>query len=301
MKHNNIIIFFIFSILCQVPAAQTKEKIWDFSARKNIPEKLFFTDISQNKIILINGESDNPDHYRLKTDIIQALIHRRKPLTLFFGDIERSKQNAFHIFRQKYLNTETTYDATGLDILLDWPHTGRPKWRLVKPVFDLAMIKKLPIKAVKLSRYDMGLIFNQGKTGLPEDLKGQLLPLLSQKLPEKITAHQKAIIVKKFCATLPEETINKLSLSDQIQAAYLAHSLSKLPENSSGVLITGEDHWTKNSALTHYLTKLGLQDRVIIIEFNDTGKKHPQPELSVDYIWYTTQFPRKDPCVMIRQ
>lgn len=283
MKYIHYIL--LISCLFHVPHAMAQSgKIWHVAGQKFISHKVLVKNLMRSDKILIGLQQDNPAHHMRAAKIIENLVKKGKKPVILLSNVERSKQNAFAIFTQRHRKTDQNYDATGLDMLLEWSDSGPLAWHIARPVFDMAMVKKLPLKAVNFSRYEIGQL-HQGD--LPQDVKKGLLPLL--KIKTQIEQDMSTI----HCDVLPPEVLAKFALIHRARNGLFALSIADIrPEMA--VLITDQDHIYKDTGVPRYLSELPGAGKSISLLFVETGQD--MSDRQVDYIWYTKKFSRPDPC-----
>lgn len=284
-----------------------KNKIWDVAGQKYISQNDLFNTLKKSTAVLLGVKQDNPAHHKLTANIIEKLSKSGGSWGIFLSHIERDKQNAFHIFKQRYQNSEKIYDATGLDMLLDWSRSNIVSWAKARPVFDIAMIKKLPLHAIDFSRYEVGQIHHDGLTGLPTDISSDVLPLLSKPLPTSIKQALVNHINQNNCNILPPGVIEKFITIQRARNALFAVSLAHFLETGSprearrkrGLLIAEAQEIRNNGALSQNIDQLGIRRPIYSLELRETNTGHPQaPQTGskVDFIWYTDKFSRAVPC-----
>ena len=290
------------------------EKIWDVKNQNFIARQIFFKHLNHAQIILLGLRQDNPQHHIHAANMIRQLIKPHSKPSIFLSNIARSKQNAFAIFTQQqhrrhhpqqhlaqqHLASTTEYDATGLDILLNLP--AQSDWKIIRPVFDVAMLKKLPLKAINLSRYEIGQIHHKGLSGLPHDVKGGLTALLAGPLTEKHQTRLNEEIAKDFCGSLPPKIMEKFALIKRVQRGIFAQELAKSSEKNTpekAILISSPQHIMKQTGVPYYLEKNTIKDTTISVLFLETGKEIISPKtlnIDVDFIWFTPKEARASPC-----
>jgi len=276
MKYSLAILLFIFFTSAPGIAGP---RIWDRSNQKFISEQRLMDRLAQARNILMGLQTDNPAHYKIAAGIIAKLAAAGRQPTLLLGTIERSKQNAFAIFARRHRKPSEIYDATGLDMLLDWPHSGLADWANVRPVFDVAMLKKLPLRAVAFSRYEIGRLYHDGPGGPPEDV------------PDAVKKRMAAEINKAYCTILPPEVTDRLIMIDRAQSRLIARAIK---ESGTAILIGPKKYILQSSGVPSYLKKLKAGGRTVSLLFSESGQKILNPE--VDFIWFTDKIPRPDPC-----
>ncbi len=303
---KNSLIILLFLLIVSAPAGlygrehlnekAEAGKIFDVANQKFITEKTLVKRLVTTRNILIAIREDNPDHHRLAAGIIDRIAGKGYAPAILVSNIERNKQNAFTIFNQRHPDPTRIYDASGLDMLLDWSQSGQPEWAIVRPVFDMAMIRRLSVTAVNFSRYEVGRLHQDGLQGLAGDLKDDLVPLLSLPLPEAVKNRQIREADKIFCGRLPPESLKKFTLLHRARNGLFALSLTKIPREKTAILITAQKHVMKDIGIPPYLDELGAAGGNISLSF-----MAPDPEISlanakVDFIWLTAKNSPPDPC-----
>jgi len=296
MRYLFFALIFLFSVSAS-PLLSAKEKIWDVAAQKFISEDTLFQNFSASQTILLGLRRDNPWHHRLAARILKNLARQDRNPSIFLGDLERNKQNAFAIFAQRDHGSLKDYDATGLDMLLDWSHSAQPDWAIVSPVYNVAMLEKIPLYAAAFSRYEIGQIHQQGLRGLPRDVKKSLSPLLATPLPAEIKNHLISEITRDYCEPIPPEVIQKMTLIHRAQSGLFALEMANISHGSwprTSVLIAARDYVMKGIGVPRYLKDMALKGSSLSLSFLEKGE-NPRKQ-KVDFIWYTDKISRPDPC-----
>jgi len=281
------------------PPVVKSQAIWDVAAQKVISRKILFDRLKDARQILIGQRAENRQHQQIAARLIRQLDKSGRQPTVLLGQVERHRQNAFALFAQRHPDPAKTHDATGLDMLLDWSNSGQPPWAAARPVFDVIMLRKLPVQAVGLSRYEVGEIYRRGPGGLPDDLKKRLPPLLPALAP--ITARLSREITATYCHSLPPEVVAKFIRVRQAQDSLFALAIADQQNRTDGaavVLITTPFHIDRKSGAPRYLRQMKLAGKTVslLIREQDAAEAPPQ---AVDYIWYTDSRGRPDPCGFI--
>ncbi len=310
MRHFSFILFFTLFLAVTVARAEYVN-IWDVAGQKFISENILLKKLETKKIILLGARLDNPAHNQLAAHILKNLARAGRKPHILLGHVERNKQNAFAIYLQRHPDPSKEFDASGLDMLLDWSHSGQPGWSIVRPVFDMAMLKKLPLKAVNFSRYEVGQLHREDLGGLPGDVRPDLLPLLLSPLPKMIKTRLIEEIEKVYCGNLPPESLEKLTLIHRARNGLFALNITQLtsePGDRTAVLIAPQKHILKNSGVPRWLDRMGGQKQVISLAFVEAGQSKPSFQKikaqklkeSVDFIWFTAKLSRPDPCGLLK-
>ena len=278
MKYSLAILLFIFFTSAPGVAGP---RIWDRSNQKFISEQSLMDRLAQTRNILMGLQLDNADHYNIAAGLVRKLVAAGRQPTLLLGTIERSKQNAFAIFARRPRKPSEIYDATGLDMLLDWPHSSLEAWATVRPIFDVAMLKKLPLRAVAFSRYEIGKLYHDGPDRPLEDV------------PDAVKKQMAAEIHKAYCTDLPPEVTDRLIMIDRAQSRLIAQAI-KESGTGTAILVGPKKYILQDSGVPSYLKKLKAGGRTVSLLFSESGQKILNPE--VDFIWFTDKIPRPDPC-----
>lgn len=269
------------------------EKIWDVAEQKHISEKSLMNKLLQSRNILLGVQADNRHHHELAAKIIETLDKAGRTPVILLGNIERSKQNAFAIFTQRHQNSSQPYDATGLDMLLDWANSGQPLWSAARSLFDMAMLRKLPLKASGLSRYELGEIHRDGPDGYPPDVAGHLRALLIPPLSQQITTQINKEISREYCGNLPPDVVKKFIPATRAQNGLFALAMAGTTP-ATAVLVASRKHILKEAGVPRILDKLVGKGKAVTLLFGEKGQDMPDEQ--VDFIWYTAAIPRTDPC-----
>ncbi|PCI48670.1 MAG: hypothetical protein COB49_05810 [Alphaproteobacteria bacterium] len=169
-------------------------------------------------------------------------------------------------------------------MLLDWSRSAQANWAIARPVFDVAMLRKLRLRAIGFSRYEIGEL-HRGK--LPDDVKSDLLPL------SKIKPQVALEIQRAYCGRLPPDVLAKFIMIRHAQDGLFALALSEgSPERA--ILIASRQHVIKDTGVPLYLDKLGETGRTVSLSFVETGQDIADEQ--VDFIWYTEKTSQPDPC-----
>ncbi|MCF8474859.1 MAG: ChaN family lipoprotein [Emcibacter sp.] len=299
MKYFILNLFLTFLVILSSEGAATEEnnlfhkiqpnKIWDIKNGNFISEKDFIRKLGSNYNLLLGIDDKNPEHYQSANRVIRKLSENNHKPIILLGNVERSKQNAFAIFASRQKDPTKIYTATGLDMLLDWQNNGQASWAVVRPVFDVALEKRLSLEAVNFSRYEIGKIHKDGLMGLPEDIKASVISLLSDPLPDSNMNIIKKAIKAHYCLPLPPEVVDKLSLIQRAQNSLFALNLSH-KETQTTILIAQKDHIAKATGIPFYLHKLD-PDRgnisLTLIEIAPDIDIATISQSDVDFIWFT--------------
>ncbi len=287
---------FLITSFFSMASADAKENIWDVKRQQFISKESLYQKIFTAQNILLGIEQDNPQHHKLVASILKKLVFKNRKPILLLGNIERDKQNAFAIFRQRHLGNSEKYNATGLDMLLSWATSGQPKWSIVSPPFHMAMLKNIPLIAAAFSRYETGNFHRNNS--LPDDIKDDLLPLLAKPVPENVKHSFKAEITKSYCIELPPKVMERTILLERGQNGLFAleiHKLNRMQPTATTVLLTGQKNILTDIGVPVFLDQLKSKGKTISLSFMEENNVSLQQ--NIDYVWYTDSVSRPSPCL----
>lgn len=325
MKYLSSIMLFISLMICScgIPAEAEDSigapKIWDSAGHKFISQDALLEKISHKNTLLLGLRPDNENHHQAAQNLIRKLVNAGRKPVILLSTVERDKQNAFTIFAQNIAHRNAknpkaplmTDDATGLDILLDWAHSGQPSFPTVKPLFDMAVEKKLSLRAVNFSRYEIGALYSNGLSGLPKDVAPSLRPLLDKPLSRSANAKLMAALQGASCVVLPPAVLDKLSIirraRDSLFALTITQNMGQSVQSDMTILITSKDHISKDMGVPLYLEALTSPKQntaknteqtisLTFVEVSEEDTKIAPLAPDVDYIWYTHSMPRPVDC-----
>ncbi|WP_417316907.1 ChaN family lipoprotein [Emcibacter sp.] len=313
------IIALYFSLFASLAFGENLEgKIWDTKQQAFIAEKQLLNHLKKMRFVLLGEVHDNKSHHDRQAKLLERLIGSGQARAVVFEMVDRSKQNAFAIFRGRFQtpgpDTESVrHDATGLEILLDWKNSGWPNWDWYKPLFDIAMLKNLPLGAGGLSRHDVGAVHKQGLAGLSPDLREILSPWLDIEWPDNLEQRSRREIREGHCNALPENILPAFSLIQRLRDASMSQSLMEQSLKSldgQAILIAGNGHVRNDMAVPYFLLKRGA-DSVASVGMLEIRKELQKPSdyariydldgLPFDFVIFTKAAEREDPCAMFKQ
>ena len=314
--------FTVLLFLLLTTAGRTADlggRIWDVRAQSFISRTDLVDRLKKARFVLLGEVHDNREHHNRQTELLDKLTGGGHDRAVVFEMVERNKQNVFAIFRSRFTsptmeNIPAPYDATGLEILLDWEASGWPDWNWYKPLFDIAMEKNLPMGAGGLSRHDVGAVHKQGLAGLPADLKAQLTPYLEIDWPEELEQESRREIKEGHCNALPDSVLPAFTLIQRLRDASLAQSLveqASLSPSGQAVLIAGNGHVRTDLGVPYYLNKSSVGGQVLSL-----GQIEAQPDLKkaadyaatrgmerlpYDFVIFSEAAEREDPCAVFKK
>ena len=309
----------VLLFLTLITSGRTEElsgKIWDVQDQSFISRDRLIEQLNRARFVLLGEIHDNKLHHDRQAGLLDKLTGSDRKRAVVFEMAERSKQNAFAIFRSRFASPEPggsphRHDASGLEVLLDWEHSGWPDWTWYKPLFDIAMEKELPIGAGGLSHHDVGAVHKQGLGGLPADLRAAFSPYLNIDWPDELEQQSQQEIMEGHCNALPDRVLPRFSLIQRLRDASLSQSLVEqagLSPIGKAILIAGNSHVRRDLGVPYYLVKSGVEGTVLSV-----GQVEVQPGLETptdyaavqgvkrlpyDFVIFSEATDRDNPCAV---
>tara|TARA_B100001939_G_scaffold348114_1_gene372769 strand:+ start:16058 stop:17068 length:1011 start_codon:yes stop_codon:yes gene_type:complete len=327
MTQMRLLLLLMIFVLSSAPGATAESPplegtIWDVREGREISREELIKKLRPARFILLGERHDNIRHHQHQAWLIDKLSQTDRRFALVFEMVERHKQNAFALFAQRFRpgrgqQAPQRHDATGLNLFLDWDNSGWPDWSFYKPLFDIAYLKGLALGAAGLSRHEIGRMHQQGLEGIPEELRAPLLPYLKKPLPPALDHRLRQTIVTGHCNTLPETAVTRFMEIQRTRDAFMAWALQKHEKEfarDGAILIAGNGHVRQDLGVPYYLRGMKAEGKILSLAFleadvekNSLAEYTGNPEENHlpynyiwDYIWFTAQQPRPDPCAIFK-
>ncbi|HEY9034926.1 MAG TPA: ChaN family lipoprotein, partial [Pseudomonadales bacterium] len=186
--------------------------------------------------------------------------------------------------------------------LLEQQQSGWDYRHMYAPVFEQVLQTGFALQAANIPRDQVIAVMQQGEAAMPAELRRliQQTPLTPQQ-----TAAMQREAVEAHCNSLPEQMVAPMIQAQRLRDAAMALSLSR-GEQAMKILITGSGHARKDRGVPLYLRSLqGNSKGVVSLGFMevqasalrvDDYAERWDDSLPFDYVWFTAQFDRADPC-----
>src|SRR5262245_49684270 len=166
-------------------------RIWDVTAGELIDSAALVDRLRRGRFVLLGEKHDNPDHHRLQTWVLRALIDaRRRPAVGFeMFTVDDAPVIARHL-------ASHPFDACGLVEAINWQRSSCPDWAMYRPIVESALQVNLPVIAANLSPIIVQSLGRGGAAVLDPtfaaryELDRPLAPAVQEAMVEEIrTAH----------------------------------------------------------------------------------------------------------------
>ena len=277
-------------------------RIWDVKAGRFVPSDAVVAALAKARYVLLGERHDNPDHHRMQTALVRALLATgRRPAVAFemFTD-----DDAPAIARQLAVAPR---DAAGLAGAVDWKRSGWPDWAHYQPIAQAALDFDLPIVAANLAPATARALARGQRAALAEDFAARYA--LDRPMPGGAHAALTAEIREAHCGHLPAERIEGMVLAQRARDATLADRMLTVAGDGA-VLIAGNGHVRNDRGVPAYLRARDPMATVAVLaplEVRDGATRPAEYTaafdggLPYDWVWFTPRTDAADPCKGFRR
>jgi uncharacterized iron-regulated protein len=267
-------------------------RIWDARAGQFIDESALALQLRQARFRLLGEMHDHPAHHRLRARLIAQL---ETPVDIFFEQFDLERDAALREAQLAGADADGLARAGALDAAWKWP--------LHRPLLEIAIARRDPVRAANLSRATARRIASgSGLTAADAAIANALAGSAWNAQRE---AALRAEIFEAHCQALPQSAAQGMALAQRARDATLAAALAGAA--GSAVLIAGNGHARRDLAVPLYLPR---DASVLSVGFLETRSGDTDPrdyargasgEAAYDYVWFTPRQPRPDPCESLRK
>jgi uncharacterized iron-regulated protein len=259
------------------------------------------------RFILLGEIHDNPDHHRLRADLLRALLSDGVATRVVFEQIDREHTAAL---------AEVPRDAESIATAgqLDRKSWG---WPLHRPVVEAALAGGATIIGGNLARAETTQVMRGGVTAAPAELRRWITAPPADALTGDgaWTAPQEAEVIRQVdeghCHALPATLLAPMALAQRARDASLALAMTEAPAGTRVVLIAGNGHVRSDTGVPHYLrlqllakasssgpaSKPAPADAVLSVGFLEAAPgTSAVADAPYDEAWFTPAISRPDPC-----
>lgn len=277
-------------------------KIWSTREQRFITRPELVKQLAKNDYILLGETHDNIIHHKNEAWIIQRLAELNTNAGVAFemiDDKQGEQMRQAKISSSPQLISLLEKDKTGWDYRLNY-----------RAVFDSAFTAGFPIFSANISRNRLMTILSNGKEQLPTSMKQQLAD-------NPLTEQQRADLAKEIrnshCGMSTPSMTEAMILGQSLRDATMSNSLyaNKQKGLNTMVLIAGSGHVRNDRGIPHYLRNSDKKAKILTIawievykgadEVKDYAKSWGDAGLPFDYVWFTPQADRPDPCEEMRK
>ena len=272
-------------------------KIWDVKNEKFIDHQQLFKNISTSHYILLGETHDNLQHHNDHALLIQQ-IAAIQPHTAIAMEMVNSDQ----------VNAIDKAKITSTNDLLNILENSNNNWDYRKyyaSVFDSIFNAKLTIIAADLDKPELMNILRGGFAYAPKQIQ-QLIQ--NNPLTDQAQESLKLEIEATHCGMATDNMTKAMMLGQQVRDANIAINLFKTSHEGAPevVLISGSGHIRRDRGVPMYLHSLDPANNIVSVAWLEVNNEYPNPgdyaaqwsqsQLPFDFVVFTQQTERTDPC-----
>ena len=272
-------------------------RTWDTRAREWISTTELERQLTRARYVLLGEVHDNPEHHRLRRDLLAALVRDGGRPAIAMEQFDREQQNALQQVQNGPAPTPEMLKTAGRVDAQGW------NWSYYEPIVRLALDHRLPIVAANLSRADAFRVSAEGAAAVLGAAAVRALQL-EQPLPAAARLKLEQMIDEGHCGEAPRKILPGMVAAQRARDANMAQALQA---HAPAVLIAGNGHVRRDFGVPHYLAHYPEGDNARVVGFVevDAGKPAPTDYVTAgapeyDYIVFTPRTPRPDPCKTLR-
>jgi uncharacterized iron-regulated protein len=275
-------------------------KIWSTREQRFIDQSELVKRLAGNDYILLGETHDNSDHHKYESWVIDQLAAQKINAGVAFEmiDMQQGKQ----------LKKTKITSASQLISLL-----GKTGWQYdtyYRPVFDSVFQAGFPFFPANIGRNQLMTMLSNGKEQLPAKMQQQLD---ANPLTAKQKADMEEEISKSHCGMSTPEMTDAMILGQHIRDATMSDSLFEHKHQGleTMVLVAGSGHVRKDRGVPHYLRNKDKNAKILTLAWlevykdannvKDYAEYWGDAQLPFDYVWFTPQAERPDPCEEMRK
>ena len=277
-------------------------KIWSTRDKIFIDKQQLLNSVYQSDYVLLGETHDNLKHHEDHGWMISKIADKSQQAAI-----------AFEMLSQDQANVVNNVEFQSTDELLETLEQAKTGWEYKKyyrPVFDSAFKAKLPMHATEINRKTLMKIVSKGIEHAPEGVQ-ELLE--NTKLSEEATSSLKKEIEMTHCGMINDEMTSAMMLGQKVRDAAIGSALYNIKKDpvKTAILVAGSGHIRKDRGAPFYLNAKDKDARITAVawleiepEVNDPlaySKRWGTDQLPFDYVVFTAQVDRPDPCEEMRK
>jgi len=294
-------------------------KVWSAHDKSFVDLRDFGKALALARFVLLGEVHDNPDHHLWQAWAIRTvsklrgsrIVEGAPQLDIVAMEMVRTDQNeALDKFYGRNVAVPRPRKARDFARMLKWQESGWPDFKIYEPIIDQALYAQLVIVPASVSRDFTRRLSKEGEVALVSGEADRLA--LAQPLDGKLAEALSTEIKDSHCGLIPGKAIPAMSFVQRFRDATMADSLLSVATGKGGILIAGNGHIRRDRGVPWYLEKRGVAAQAVVAlklaEVSD-GKNDPEDYIerspegspSADFVVFTPQTKRDDPCEKMRE
>lgn len=263
-------------------------QIWLTTENRFVSRDELISLLSQSDILLLGEKHDNPDHHRLRHELLQSLISDDEQSLLVMEMMTPDQQAAIDEMGAE----EPLPDTEEWPQLLAWDEAWT--WAYYQPAIALALQYDSRLLAGNISTEQMMQIYRATEpAGTDQTLNVDQLARLAQEIDSS------------HCGMLPETQIPAMVRVQQARDQQMAETLMSPGDFKRRILLAGNYHIRYDLSVPNYLPETGADLRIRNLAFLEVnpGLTKPADYLAdadgqpvYDFVWFTPAVRSDDYC-----
>jgi uncharacterized iron-regulated protein len=263
-------------------------KIWLPAENQFISRDGLLLRLASHPLLLLGEKHDNPDHHRLRLELLKDLISPDSNSLLVLEMMTRDQQPAI----ERLTGTSLPTESDSLVSQLAWDTDGWP-WQFYGPAVMLAFERDVQLRAGNINTGDVMQIYQDDT------------PHNSQPLNTEQIAQLERDIDSSHCGMLPSSQFPAMVRVQQTRDQQMSTAL--LPGDDvfdQRILLAGNYHIRHDLGVPNYLSQ-----RPLSVAFLEVDPEYTAPApysqafsetLPYDVIWFTPALRQNDYCADMR-
>ena len=277
-------------------------KTWSVRDNKFVEKDELMKQVLGSDYVLLGETHDNSKHHQDHGWMISEIANGEKQAAITFEMLNQDQANVIN--NVEFENTDELLD------ILEQAKTGWEYKKYYKPVFENVFKAKLPMHAADIGKESLMKIVTKGIEHAPKDIR-ELLE--NTKLSKEALESLKKEIEMTHCGMANPEMTKAMTLGQRVRDAAIGNSMFKVMNGdiNTVILVAGSGHIRKDRGAPMYLKSLDNKAIITSVAWleidenakdpKDYSKRWNVNELPFDYVLFTAQVDRSDPCEEMRK
>lgn len=237
-------------------------RIWDAENRDFISKESFLTGLKLARFVLLGEIHTNIVHHSLQAEIIDKLSGDNRRPAICFEMMDITCQNNI----DDYLR-HSPHDSAEFGNVVGWDLQWNPGYEMYKPIFEIALLKNLPVVAANVPRILAKKVVSDGLGALTPDIINNLG--LDQSMPPE---SQQELINEIWESHFGQTEHNRnefqgllegMALAQKLRDATMAYVMLHNQKSKYQILIAGNGHVRNDRGIPYRLVNLGVKENQI--------------------------------------